>query len=80
MVWRIPNGYRFGDLPSGRELMGEGYEFRASTQTEGNTVVATRFWRVSQRDFAVRRFEELRDLFNTVKLAQHGPLMLYREQ
>jgi hypothetical protein len=47
--------------------------------TVDNTIVASRFWRVSQRDFGVRRFEEIRDLFNNVKLAQHGPLMLYRE-
>lgn len=80
MVWRIPAGYKFGDLPSGRELSGEGYEFRSSLQTEGGSIVASRFWRVSQRDFGVKRFEELRELFNTVKLAQHGPLMLYREQ
>jgi hypothetical protein len=79
IVWRIPEGYRFGELPSGRDLIGDGYEFRASIAAEENTIVATRFWRVSQRDFGVRRFEELRDLFNTVKLAEHGPLMLYRE-
>ncbi len=77
--WRIPDGYRFGDLPSGRDLVGEGYEFRASIVTEANSIIASRFWRVSQRDFGVRRFEELRELFNTVKLAEHGPLMLYRE-
>ena len=79
MVWRVPQGYQFGELPSGREVIGDGYEFRSSMLTVDNTIVASRFWRVSQRDFGVRRFEEMRDLFNNVKLAQHGPLMLYRE-
>lgn len=79
MVWRVPAGYRFGDLPSGRELTGDGYEFRASTQTEDNTIIASRFWRVSKRDFSVQKLDEMRTLFNTVKLAQHSPLMLYRD-
>jgi hypothetical protein len=79
MVWRFPAGYQFADLPLARETSGDGYEFRSAVMAEGNTVVATRFWRVSQRDFGVRRFAELRDLFNTVQLAQRSLLVLYRE-
>ncbi|HWO57797.1 MAG TPA: DUF3857 domain-containing protein [bacterium] len=79
MVWRIPTGFRLGDLPMGREVLGDGYEFRSSVVAQDNAIIATRFWRVAQRDFGVPRFEEMRELFNTVKLAQHGPLMLYRD-
>lgn len=79
IVWRIPEGFQFGDLPSGRELVGDGYEFRASMVPVDNTIVSSRYWRVYQRDFSVRRFEDIRDLFNNVRLAQQGPLMLYRD-
>ena len=79
LVWHVPDGYSFVDLPAGREMTGDGYEFRSSVQADGNTVVASRFWRVSQRDFSVHRFSELRELFNTVQLAQHGLLVLYRD-
>jgi hypothetical protein len=42
-------------------------------------VVASHVWRVSKRDFPVTRFEDLRELFNTVQLSQRGLLVLYHD-
>ncbi|MBI3871896.1 MAG: DUF3857 domain-containing protein [candidate division Zixibacteria bacterium] len=80
MVWHLPPGYQFGDLPAPRSTSGDGFEFRSSvTSGEDNTVIAERFWQVSRRDFSVRHFPELRDLFNTVQLSERGLVVLYRD-
>ncbi|MEW5701554.1 MAG: DUF3857 and transglutaminase domain-containing protein [Candidatus Zixiibacteriota bacterium] len=79
VVWHLPAGYQFADLLSARTMSGDGYQFRSSVIADGNHVIASRYWRVERRDFGALFFPELRELFNTVQLAQRGLVVLYRE-
>lgn len=77
--WNLPPEFELTELPTGREMVGDGYEFHSSVTKDGNKVIATHLWRVSKRDFPVNRFEDLRELFNTVQLSQRGLLVLYHD-
>lgn len=77
IVWTPPSGFKINELPAPREMTGDGYEFRSSVVMDGESIVATRLWRMSKRDFPVNRFEDLRELFSSVQLSQRGLLVLY---
>lgn len=77
--WNLPPEFELNELPTSRELVGDGYEFRSSVTRDGARVVASHTWRVSKRDFPVTRFEDLRELFHTVQLSQRGLLVLYHD-
>ncbi len=80
IIWRLPEGFTLNDLPGSREMLGDGFEFRASIlRDDSGQVVATRIWRVTHRDFPVVRFSELRELFSAVQLSQRGLMVLYRD-
>jgi hypothetical protein len=79
IVWKLPAGFVLHDLPSGRDLTGDGFVFRSSVGLEGDRVVASRFWRVTKRDFPAIRFPELRELFNAVQLSERALVVLYRD-
>lgn len=80
IIWTPPAGYEINELPAPRDMVGDGYEFRSSVVMDGETVVATRIWRMTKRDFPVARFEDLRELLNSVQLSQRGLLVLYQER
>lgn len=77
--WNLPPEFELTELPAGRDLAGDGYEFHSSVTKDGSRVVASHIWRVSKRDFPVTRFQDLRELFNTVQLSQRGLLVLYHD-
>jgi hypothetical protein len=77
--WNLPPEFELNELPPGREILGDGFEFRSSVTKDGDRVVASHLWRVSKRDFPVTRFEDLRELFHTVQLSQRGLLVLYHD-
>jgi len=77
--WNLPPEFELTELPAARETTGDGYEFRSSVTKDGNRIVASHIWRVNKRDFPVTRFEDLRELFNTVQLSQRGLLVLYHD-
>jgi hypothetical protein len=79
IIWQLPAGFSLHDLPSGREMAGDGFAFSSSVGLDSNRVVASRFWRVTKRDFPVIRFPELRELFNAVQLSERALVVLYRD-
>jgi len=80
MIWRPPAGFSLSASPIPQHVSGDGFEFRSAVSVGDNgEIIAQRFWHVSRRDFAVRHFEKLREMFATVDLAQKGLLLLYRE-
>ena len=79
IIWQLPVGYVLHDLPGAREMTGDGFVFRSSVSLEGDRVVASRFWRVTKRDFPLIRFPELRELFNAVQLSERALVVLYRD-
>lgn len=80
VVWRVPAGFRINALPTARDLSGDGFEFRSSVTQDGDEIIASHFWEVNRRDFPVRRFEELREMFNSVELSEQGLVVLFRER
>jgi transglutaminase-like putative cysteine protease len=77
--WNLPPDFELNELPPGREIVGDGFEFRSSVTKDGDRVVASHIWRVNKRDFPVTRFKDLRELFHTVQLSQRGLLVLYHD-
>lgn len=79
IVWKLPKDFTLTEVPTSREMTGDGYEFHSSVVRDQNEVISSRTWRVTKRDFPVSRFEDLRELFNTVQLSERGLMVLYHD-